>query len=158
MPRLPVCALMLFALLTFQPALGQHRRKPVSGAKPRANPILRTLLGGMGSGQYSADTVRVLLQGGLGSVDQFSQTYPVVYFEFGLQSPDTSFNDSTGMPQPIEDYVSFPFFSNHLDTLWLPRVIAGLAPGDTLYFDHIIALDRAKKIRYGSPPMKITVR
>jgi len=150
--------MLMLSLMIFRPAQGQHRKKTLARPKPRANPILRTLLGGMGGGSYGADTVRVLLQGGLRSIDQFNQGYRITYFEFGLQSPDTSFNDSTGMPQPIEDYVSFPFFSNHLDTLWLPRVNAELASGDTLYFDHIIAVDTVKKIRYGSPPLKITVR
>lgn len=151
----------VLGILISVPALAQHKKKSNSAhstTPKQVVPLLKGSLGHLPGGFYSTDSLVRMLNSGLFATDQFAHNYPVIHFEFGYQSTDTSYNDTTGMSQLVNNYISYTFNSPRLDTLWLPRITQNLAIGDTLYFDQIIAEDTLRHIKYGVNPLKFGVR
>ncbi|HVB04254.1 MAG TPA: hypothetical protein VNE41_11110 [Chitinophagaceae bacterium] len=138
----------------------QRKKKfpPSQAAQKKPIPFFKTYLGDLPPGIYHGDTLERILGYGLTAKDQFGKFYRVIYFEFGFQSSDTTLNDSTGMPQLVNDYVSYVFYAPRLDTLWLNRIAGEISSGDTLFFDHVIAEDTLHRIKYKVPSLKFGVR
>lgn len=83
--------------------------------------------------------------------DNRQRSCPVVSFSFGYETFATYTNDTTGMPQKTPSYISYPFNSDRLDSLWRTRIGDELKSGDQLYFDHIIVRDTTGAFHLSSP-------
>jgi hypothetical protein len=144
--------LLVFGLT---PVYAQHRKKITiheTGKVKKTDTVFTTTLGNVPGGQsLPASFVKSLLDKPLIVHDQDRQAFPVVSFSFGYQTYANYDNDSTGMPEKSSAYISFPFSSNRLDSLWRTRIGNELKPGDQLYFDHIIVEDKNGTYHLSSP-------
>ncbi|MGH2643588.1 MAG: hypothetical protein ACRDE2_06550 [Chitinophagaceae bacterium] len=153
---------LLFSLLIFglSPVYAQNKKKiiPHHKEKEKADTLLTTTLGDVPGGQsLPASFVKGLLDKPLIVHDQERQSFSVVSFSFGYQASTTYDNDTTGMPERTSTYISYPFYSDRLDSLWRTRIGNELKPGDQLYFDHIIAQDK-KGTYHLSSPLRFTIK
>lgn len=143
------------------PVYAQHKKKKAiheTEKVKKTDTVFTTTLGDVpGSQSLPASFVKSLLDKPLLVHDQEHQAFPVVSFSFGYQTYGTYDNDTTGMPEKSSAYISFPFNSDHLDSLWRTRIGNELKPGDQLYFDHII-VEGKNGAYHLSSPLHFTVK
>lgn len=143
------------------PVYAQYKKKSTiheTGTVKKTDTIFTTTLGNVPGGQsLPASFMKSLLNKTLIVHNQDRQAFPVVSFSFGYQTFGTYDNDTTGMPEKSSAYISFPFSSNRLDSLWRTRIGNELKPGDQLYFDHIIVEDK-NGIYHLSSPLHFTIK
>ncbi|TAN15334.1 MAG: hypothetical protein EPN37_09640 [Chitinophagaceae bacterium] len=142
-------------IVYFVPAYAQHHKKAVprkTESAKKADTVFTATLGDVPSGQLlPASFAKSLLDKPLIVRDQEHQSFPVISFSFGYQAYGTYVNDTTGLPEKTSTYISFPFNSDRLDSLWRTRIGNELKTGDQLYFDHIIAEDKNGSYHLSSP-------
>lgn len=127
-----------------------------SRVKPHTVPIIRVSLAGIDGGKIPLKESKGFLDSLLRAKDQFGRSYRVLSFDFGYLQTDTTYNDTTGMPSLIHEYLAFHFRSAGLDSLWRTRIREELQPGEQLYFDHIIT-ENPLGFRYYGRPLHIQI-
>lgn len=147
--------LIFMLILYFAPAYAQHHKKAIphkTESIKKQDTVFTTTLGDVPSGQLlPASFAKSLLDKPLIVHDQEHRAFPVISFSFGYQAYGTFANDTTGLPEKTSTYISFPFNSDRLDSLWKTRIGNELKPGDQLYFDHIIAEGENGSYHLSSP-------
>lgn len=146
---------IILLIFGFAPVYAQHKKKITmheTGKVKKTDTVFTTTLGNVPGGQsLPASFVKSLLDKPLIVHNQDRQVFPVVSFSFGYQTYGTYDNDTTGMPDKSSAYISFPFSSDRLDSLWRTRIGNELKLGDQLYFDHIIVEDKNGAYHLSSP-------
>lgn len=148
---------VLVCLLSFGlfPVFAQNRKKTdahhTEALKKKDTVFISTLGDVPGRQSLPASFAKGLLNAPLIVHDQEHQVFRVVSFSFGYQTYGTYNNDTTGMPEKTSSYISYPFYSNRIDSLWRARIGNELKPGDQLYFDHIVAEGKNGTYHLSSP-------
>lgn len=120
-------------------------------------PVYKTSLGNVLSNTLPVTMMKQLLDSTLIARDSTGQPHAVVGFDFGYSTTDTYYNDSTGAPNTSRLYSTFHFQGNRLDSVWLKGISEKIKPGDELYFEKVIAVDK-KGLHYLSSALRFQIK
>ena len=127
---------ILYFLLISQTVMGQQ--KPITTAPAQIKSIFTTTLAKRGSGDWTKELVRALIDSPIVVKDEKGKTYPVVRFTLNYTFSTVYVDSETKQRKTRKDFRSQLFESPMISDVWKASIKENVRNGDVMMFNDII--------------------